>query len=44
MRGECGIGEFVECYTPKPVKLPNTMEISEISAGGHHSLILNSNG
>lgn len=44
MRGECGIGEFAECYTPKPVKLASSHEIREISAGGHHSLLLNSHG
>jgi alpha-tubulin suppressor-like RCC1 family protein len=44
MRGACGIGEFVECFTPKPVKLGPSNEIIQISAGGHHSLILNSTG
>ncbi len=41
--GECGIGEFTETNKPRLVKFPEE-PIQQMSAGGHHSLVLTTSG
>ena len=48
--GECGFGEFLNATSPKLVLMPWTkrlaeeQQITQISAGGHHSLALTEHG
>ena len=48
--GECGYGEFLNTNSPKLVLMPwakrmaEEQQIKEISAGGHHSIVLTEHG
>ena len=52
--GECGIGEFVSTNKPRKVKMPveeqedefeeRVVEVVQVSAGGHHSMVLTAAG
>ena len=42
--GELGIGEFADSLTPKKVILDDSIIVTEISCGGHHSFLLTNEG